>query len=74
MFDLLAESLGGTAPAHPPGERSSALKPTMLERLERALWRARQREVERQLEGAVDAADLEQRLRRLERSILHRYY
>jgi hypothetical protein len=46
----------------------------MLERLERALWRARQREVERQLEGAVDAADLEQRLRRLERSILHRYY
>jgi hypothetical protein len=74
MFDLLAESLGGTAPAHPPGERSSALKPTMLERLERALWRARQREIDRRLEGAVDATDLEEKLRRLERRHFHRYY
>ena len=82
LFDLLAESLGGgarnEAAARPlvadPAERSSALKPTMLERLERALWRSRQRGIERQLEGATDAADLEDRLRRLERSMFYRYY
>lgn len=82
LFDLLAESLGGGArkdatersQAAEPTERSSALAPTMLERLERALWRSRQRGIERQLEGATDAADLEDRLRRLERSMFHRYY
>jgi len=82
LFDLLAESLGGgtrkdateRSPAADPAERSSALAPTMLERLERALWRSRQRGIERQLEGATDAADLEDRLRRLERSMFHRYY
>lgn len=82
LFDLLAESLGGggrnaateQSSAPEPAERSSALKPTMLERLERALWRSRQRGIERQLEGATDAADLEDRLRRLERSMFHRYY
>ena len=58
----------------PNGERSSALKPSILERLERALWRARQRDRERALEGATDAADLEARLRRLELRTLYRYY
>lgn len=83
LFDLLAESLGGgvrandsaeRSPAVEPAQRSSALKPTMFERLERALWRSRQREIERRLEGAVDAADLEDKLRRLERNMFHRYY
>ena len=74
LFDLMAEGLGGPAPADSAAERSSALKPTLLERLERALWRARQHEIERRLEGAVDAADLEEKLRRLERRHFHRYY
>lgn len=73
IFDLMAESLVGAGP-DAPGERSSALKPTLLERLERALWRARQREIERRLEGAVDAADLEVKMRNLERRVFHRYY
>ena len=73
IFDLLAESLGGPA-SDETGERSSALKPTLLERLERALWRARQREIERRLEGAVDAVDLEEKMRRLEQRMFHRYY
>ena len=55
-------------------DRSSALKPSILERLERALWRSRQRELERALEGSVDAADLEARLRRIEWRMLYRYY
>ena len=55
-------------------ERSSALKPSLLERLEHALWRSRQRELERALEGATDAADLEAKLRRLELRTLYRYY
>jgi hypothetical protein len=74
LFDLMAESLGAPAPADMAAERSKALKPTILERLERALWRARQREIERRLEGAVDATDLEEKLRRLERRHFHRYY
>jgi hypothetical protein len=55
-------------------ERSSALRPSMAERLETALWRWRQRELERALEGATDAADLEARLRRVEWRTLYRYY
>ena len=55
-------------------ERSSALKPSLMERLERSLWRLRQRDLERALEGATDAADLEAKLRRLEARTLYRYY
>lgn len=73
VIDLIAEHL---ARPHDPArdERSSALKPSIVERLERALWRSRQREIERRLEGATDAADLEARLRRLEWRTLYRYY
>ena len=64
------------APCEPTrhDERSSALKPSLLERIERALWRSRQRELERALEGATDAADLEAKLRRIEGRMLYRYY
>ncbi len=73
VIDLIAEHLATPRdPAH--GERSSALKPSVLERLERALWRSRQREIERSLDGATDAADLEAKLRRLEWRTLYRYY
>jgi hypothetical protein len=36
--------------------------------IERALWRAQQRDVEHYLSQATDAADLERRMRELERS------
>jgi len=74
VIDLIAEHLGRPREPAQDGERSSALKPSMLERIERALWRARQREIERRLEGATDVADLEAKLRRLEWRTLHRYY
>ena len=74
VIDLIAEHLARPRDPASESERSSALKPSMLERLERALWRSRQREIERQIEGATDAADLEAKLRRLEWRVLHRYY
>ena len=70
----LAERLSRPREPARDDERSSALKPSLLERLERALWRARQRELERALEGATDPADLEARLRRIEARVLYRYY
>jgi hypothetical protein len=74
VIDLIAEHLAEPRrPAH-DGERSSALKPSVVERLERALWRARQHEIDRALDGATDPADLEAKLRRLERRTLYRYY
>lgn len=74
LIDMVAEHLAEPRrPAH-DGERSSALKPSAIERLERALWRSRQREIERALDGATDPADLEAKLRRLERRTLYRYY
>ena len=74
LFDLVAEHLARPRDPAGDGERSSALKPSILERLERALWRARQREIERALEGATDVADVEAKLRRLEWRTLNRYY
>jgi hypothetical protein len=74
VIDLIAEHLARPRDPARDGERSSALKPSILERLERALWRSRQREIERALEGATDVADLEAKLRRLEWRTLHRYY
>jgi hypothetical protein len=73
VIDLIAEHLA--KPRNPArDERSTALKPSVLERLERALWRSRQREIERALDGATDAADLEAKLRRLEWRTIYRYY
>jgi len=72
VIDLVAEHLKPRDPAR--DERSSALKPSVLERLERALWRSRQRQIERALDGATDAADVEAKLRRLEWRTLYRYY
>ena len=78
VIDLLAEHLAAPRveprrPAH-DGSRSSALKPSVLERLERALWRSRQHDIERALDGATDPADLEAKLCRLERRTFNRYY
>ncbi|MBK6803906.1 MAG: hypothetical protein IPG84_03095 [Betaproteobacteria bacterium] len=56
-----------------PAARGSGPR-SLLDRLERALWRARQRELDRYLAQAVDAPDLEDRQRRIDRSMLGRYY
>lgn len=76
IVDLRAAALAAKAPG-----RTAAIRPgttvasrSLLERLEHALWRARQRELDRYLAQSVDPADLEDRLRRIDRSMLGRYY
>lgn len=77
LFDLMVSGLvGRPTPRHGPSKDPTGPAPrvSLLDRIERSLWRSRQRELERQLESSVDAADLEDRLRRIERRMFHRYY
>ncbi|MCC6609540.1 MAG: DUF3563 family protein [Burkholderiales bacterium] len=46
----------------------------LIRAVKRSLWRAEQREVERYLAEATDNADLERRLRDLERTGFHGSY
>jgi hypothetical protein len=48
--------------------------PGLLERIDRWFWRQAQREREAYLSGARDIFELEERMRRLERSVGSRYY
>lgn len=70
-------AIRGPGPVPPPG-RPEAVPPGRragpLEWLDRLTWRARQRDLERWLAGAADAADLEQRLRAAERGLFRRGY
>ena len=56
----------GTVPAAPARVRTEP-GPSWLERVERWLWRIEQKRVEDYLARSVDLADLEMRLRNLER-------
>jgi hypothetical protein len=53
-----------------PGSRNGSL----LDRLDRWLWKQRQRDLERALTSAVDVEEIEARLRERERRLLQRYY
>ncbi|MEO8487633.1 MAG: hypothetical protein ABI585_14995 [Betaproteobacteria bacterium] len=71
VFDLLAEGLSGaSAPSGLPS-RAPVARVGVFERIEQALWRSRQRDLERSLDDAVDIADLEARMRRIERRTLY---
>ena len=76
IVDLRAAALAARDPARTTSIRRAAAagSRSLLDRLERALWHARQRELDRYLAQAVDAADLEDRQRRIDRSMLGRYY
>ena len=76
IVDLRAAALAAGAPARPAASRpaTAGASGSLLDRLEHALWRARQRDLERYLAQSVDAADLEDRLRRIDRSMLGRDY
>ncbi|MEO8304658.1 MAG: DUF3563 family protein [Betaproteobacteria bacterium] len=50
------------------------LRRSLLERLDRWLWKREQREVEAHLSNATDVYDLEARIRDLERGVMYRYY
>ena len=52
----------------------SAPRPGILERLDNWFWRQEMREREAYLAGAKDIFELEERMRRLERSTGGRYY
>lgn len=77
VYDVLATGLAGSGwnqtdlPLSPVRRsevsRSATRRRTILERFELAIWRSRQRALERYLAESSDLADLERRLRRVER-------
>ena len=54
--------------------RKGAARPSLMERLDRWLWRQESREREAYLAGSKDIYELEERMRRMERSVGGRYY
>ena len=63
---LVAEEFAPERPTEPPAVRLHA-----LDRLDRWFWRQRQKDRDAYLAGSTDIADVERRLRDLER---HPYY
>jgi len=79
VFAVLAEALGGFTPlgGAPTGSSEADLRaesPGPWSRLDRWFQRARQSDDEAFLAAATDLADLERRVRRLERGVDARYY
>jgi hypothetical protein len=81
LFSLFAAGLSAPPATEPPRCDAPAVsgKPpvrggSLLDRLDRWLWKARQRDLERALTFATDVVDVERRLRERERSMLQRYY
>ncbi len=76
IVDLRAAALAARTPARSAatGPAAATVSRPLLARLEHALWRARRRDLDRYLAQSVDAADLEERLRRIDRSMLGRFY
>ena len=76
IVDLRAAMRAARDPARTTSIRpaAAAASRSLLDRLENALWRARQRDLDRYLALAVDAVDLEDRQRRIDRSMLGRCY
>jgi len=74
LVNLTASALTGKVSARPPAAPSTSPRPTLLDRLDRWLWTARQRDLEQALTNATDVGDVEARLRARERALLQRYY
>lgn len=70
LFDHLAAGLAGGASGRLPAPDAREPRRSLFDRFEQAVWRSRQAEVERYLAGSADLADLEDRIRRLERRSL----
>jgi hypothetical protein len=54
--------------------KKDAARPSLMDRLDRWLWRQEAREREAYLAGSKDVYELEERIRRMERSVGGRYY
>lgn len=63
---------GGLANGEPV--KATAARPGILERIDRWFWKQEMRDREAYLAGAQDIFELEERIRRLERSTGSRYY
>jgi len=76
IVDLRAAALAARAPARSAatGPAAASFPRPLLARLEHVPWRARQRDLDCYLAPSVDAADLEERLRRIDRSMLGRFH
>ena len=71
IFDPLRREGGPeNRPPRPAGKKSLGI----FERIDRWFWRQQMRDREAYLAGAQDIFELEERLRRLERSVGSRYY
>jgi uncharacterized protein DUF3563 len=57
-----------------PTKSNGQAQPSLMERFDRWLWKQHVREREAYLADAQDIFDLEDRIRRLERSVGSRYY
>lgn len=72
---LVSEALRGPRlPAAPANVAPATPRMTWLDRLDQWLWRRALREREEYLAQSVDLADLERRLRHLDRPEVSRYY
>jgi hypothetical protein len=54
--------------------KKDAPRPSLMDRLDRWLWRQESREREAHLAGSKDIYELEERMRRMERAVGGRYY
>lgn len=72
LINLTAAAL--TAPSLTAADAGTPARPSLLDRLDRWLWTGRQKDLERALTTASDAAEVESRLRARERQLLQRYY
>ena len=72
----LAGFMGAPGKRAPAAGRAEPAAPSssFIERLDRWFWRQQLREREAYLSGAQDIFELEDRIRRLERSVGSRYY
>ena len=73
LLSLTTQALTGRV-VQVPSRAPPSPRVSLLDRLDRWLWTARQRDLERALTGATDVRDVEARLRSRERRLLQRYY
>ena len=71
---LIFDPLRRGGPENKPARSTKIQSGGILERIDRWFWRQQMRDREAYLAGAHDIFELEERLRRLERSVGSRYY
>jgi hypothetical protein len=70
----LGASIAGSPKSVAPTRSNGQYRPSLTERFDRGLWKQHVRDREAYLGEAQDVFDLEERMRRMERSVGSRYY